>query len=211
MVTQEIDFLYDFGSPNAYLVHKVLPSLAVPANSAVVYVPILLGGVFKATSNRSPVQAFAEVKGKLEYQRLEMRRFVRRHNLVFRWNPHFPVNTITVMRGAIFAQGKVWERSYINTVFDAMWLYGKKMDDPGVIAEVLDAAGLPSEKILQATQTEDVKKGLMTTTSFAVERGVFGAPTMFVGDEMFFGKDSLPDLVWELDHPMLEDDEAVGY
>ena len=114
--------------------------------------------------------------------------------------------TIGIMRGAVYAQGKPWEQTYLDAVFDAIWVHGQKLDDPDVIAEVLTGAGLPTQEIMAATQTDDVKKGLINTTTAAVERGVFGAPTMFVGDEMFFGKDSLPDLEWHLTHPDPEDD-----
>lgn len=193
-----IEFLYDFGSPNAYLVHKVLPGIAARHGAKLDYVPILLGGVFKATNNQSPMMAFADVIGKLSYQVVEIERFKRRHNLVYAMNPNFPVMTIGVMRGAIYAQGKDWEQAYIDAVFDAMWVDGQKMDDPTVIGEVLDKAGLPAREIMAATGESEIKQGLIDNTSAAVKRGVFGAPTMFVGNEMFFGKDSLDDLDWVL-------------
>lgn len=195
---QEIEFLYDFGSPNAYLVHKALPALAARHGATVRTLPILLGGVFKATNNQSPMQAFAGVTGKLAYQRREIARFMSRHGIDFAMNPHFPVMTIGVMRGAVFSQGKDWESKYLNTVFDALWVHGDKMDDPATIARVLTAAGLPADQIMAATQTDPVKQGLIDATGAAVARGVFGAPTMFVGDEMFFGKDALGDLDWWL-------------
>lgn len=197
-MTQEIQFLYDFGSPNAFLVHKVLPDVAQRTGAELTYVPVLLGGIFKATQNQSPVQAFGGVKGKLDYIRVETTRFVQRHGLKFHWNPNFPVMTIGVMRGAIYAQGKDWEQRYLDTVFDAMWVNGKKMDEPDVIAEALNDAGLPASEIMSATQTDAVKQGLIDNTSAAVARGAFGSPTMFLGDEMFFGKDSLSDLEWVL-------------
>ena len=194
----KFDFLYDFGSPNAYLVHKLLPDLATRCRATVTWTPILLGGVFKATNNQSPMQAFSGVAGKLAYQQVEIARFIERHDLPFQFNPHFPVMTIGVMRGAAYAQGKDWESDYINAVFDALWVQGAKMDDPDVIAQVLTDAGLPTADIMAATQKPEVKQALIDTTSAAVDRGVFGAPTMFVGDEMFFGKDSLTDLEWRL-------------
>ncbi|MHA6261864.1 DsbA family protein [Arenibacterium sp. CAU 1754] len=193
-----IEFLYDFGSPNAYLVHKVLPDIATRHGAELKYVPILLGGVFKATNNQSPMEAFAGVTGKLPYQLAEIERFKRRYGVAYAMNPHFPVLTIGVMRGAIYSQGQSWESAYTDAVFDAMWVDGKKMDDPAVIAEVLTEAGLPAEQIMTATVTPEVKQGLIDATTAAVGRGVFGAPTMFVGDEMFFGKDSLDDLDWYL-------------
>jgi 2-hydroxychromene-2-carboxylate isomerase len=154
--------------------------------------------VFKATNNQSPMQAFSGVTGKLDYQRREMARFVARHGIEFAMNPHFPVMTIGVMRGAIYATGKPWEMAYVNAVFDAIWRDGEKMDDPDTIARVLDAATLPAQEIMQATQEAGIKAGLIEATAAAVARGVFGAPTQFVDDEMFFGKDSLGDLDWYL-------------
>ncbi|MCA0873364.1 2-hydroxychromene-2-carboxylate isomerase [Seohaeicola saemankumensis] len=191
---QNIEFLYDFGSPNAYLVHKVLPGLAERYGASVTYVPILLGGVFKATDNQSPIQAFANVKGKLAYQAREIERFVTRHGIKYHMNPHFPVNTIGIMRGAVYSRGKPWEGTYIDAIYNAMWIHGQKMDDTDVIADVLETAGLPYTEILAATQDAEVKQGLIDATSAAVARGTFGSPTLFLGDEMFFGKDSLPEL-----------------
>lgn len=191
MVTQTIEFLYDFGSPNAYFVHKTLPGLAARYGATVRYQPILLGGVFKATNNQSPMQAFGGVNGKLQYHARETQRFIKRHELTFHMNPHFPVMTIGVMRGAVYAQGKDWESKYIAAIFDAMWVHGQKMDDPAVIQSVLTENDLPASEIMSATQDQTVKQGLIDATSQAVDRGVFGSPTMFVGDEMFFGKETL--------------------
>ena len=194
----EVDFYYDFGSPNAYLVHKTLPALAARHGAKVTYRPMLLGGVFKATQNQSPMQAFAGVAGKLDYQRREMARFVARNDVPFAMNPHFPIMTIGVMRGAIYAEGQPWQAQYVDTVFNAMWRDGEKMDDPDTIARVLSTAGLPAADIMEATQTPEVKTALIEATDAAVKRGVFGAPTQFLGDEMFFGKDSLGDMEWVL-------------
>lgn len=194
----DIEFYYDFGSPNAYLVHKTLPAIAARHGARVLYKPMLLGGVFKATQNQSPMQAFAGVTGKLDYQRRETARFVARHDVEFAFNPHFPVMTLGVMRGAIFARSQPWEERYVDAVFDAMWLNGEKMDDPDTIARVLSTADLPTAEIMAATQTPEVKTGLIDATEAAVARGVFGAPTQFIGDEMFFGKDSLDDMDWFL-------------
>lgn len=193
-----IEFYYDFGSPNVYFVDKVLPGIADRHGAKIAYRPMLLGGVFKATNNQPPIMAFSGVTHKLDYMHVEIRRFIRRHDLTFTFNPHFPVMTIAAMRGAIFAQGQPWEARYISTVMDAMWVYGKKMDDLDVMAQVLTDADLPTAEILGAIQTPDVKAKLATLTSDAVDRKVFGAPTLFVGDEMFFGKDALDDLDWYL-------------
>jgi len=187
-----IDFIFDFGSPNAYLAWKVLPAIAQRTGAAVNLIPCLLGGIFKATNNRSPVQAFGEVKGKLAYEQLETRRFVARHGLsAFRGNPHFPVNTLLIMRGLIAARRAGLGDRYLEVVAAAMWEAGEKMDDPEVVARVLEAGGLPARTLLEATQDPEVKAELVANTEAAVARGAFGIPTFFVGDEMFFGKDRL--------------------
>jgi 2-hydroxychromene-2-carboxylate isomerase len=187
-----IDFIFDFGSPNAYLAGKALPGVAQRTGAEVRLVPALLGGIFKATNNRSPVEAFGEVKGKLAYENLETRRFVTKHGLsAFRMNPHFPVNTLLIMRGLIVAQRMGLGERYSERVLAAMWEQGEKMDDPAVVRRVLDAGSLPGETILAATQDPEVKAELIANTEAAVARGAFGIPTFFVGEEMFFGKDRL--------------------
>jgi 2-hydroxychromene-2-carboxylate isomerase len=192
---QDIEFYYDFGSPKSYFVHKLLPGIAKKHGMRVVWKPLLLGGVFKLTNNQSPMETFKDVKGKLEYDAHETARFVTRHQLPYQLNPHFPVMTIGVMRGAIYAQDKEFDALYRDTVFNAIWEDQKKMDDPKVIMNVLEAAGLPATEIISATQLGEVKSGLIDATNEAVSRGVFGAPTLFMGEEMFFGKESL----WEIE------------
>jgi 2-hydroxychromene-2-carboxylate isomerase len=192
-------FLFDFGSPNAYLCHKVLPDIEACTGVRFVYVPILLGGLFKLANNRSPIEAFAEIPNKLAYERLEMQRFVSRHDLkAFRFNPHFPVNTLHIMRGAVAAQQLGCFEPYLDTVFAAMWEQGLKMDDPAVISQVLADAGLDPARLMQATQQPEVKAQLMANTQAAHERGAFGAPTFFVGDQMYFGKDRLREVEEEV-------------
>jgi 2-hydroxychromene-2-carboxylate isomerase len=187
-----IDFIYDFGSPNAYLARKVLPAIAERTGAAINLIPCLLGGIFKATNNQSPATAFGEVKGKLAYEGLETRRFVARHGLTaFRPNPHFPVNTLMIMRGLIAARRAGVGDAYLAAVERAMWEEGEKMDDPEVVRRVLDAAGLDGAALIAATQDPQVKAELVGNTEGAVARGVFGIPTFFVGSEMFFGKDRL--------------------
>jgi len=187
-----IDFIFDFGSPNAYLAWKVLPDICARTGADLNLIPCLLGGIFKATNNRSPAQAFGEVKGKLAYEQLETRRFVAGHGLTaFRFNPHFPVNTLLIMRGLIAARRQGVGEGYLAAVEAAMWENGEKMDDPEVVARVLAAVGLPVQALLEATQDPEVKAELVANTEAAVERGVFGIPTFFVGAEMFFGKDRL--------------------
>jgi 2-hydroxychromene-2-carboxylate isomerase len=200
-------FLFDFGSPNAYLCHKVLPDIEACTGVRFVYVPILLGGLFKLANNRSPIEAFAEIPNKLAYERLEMQRFVSRHDLkAFRFNPHFPVNTLHIMRGAVAAQQLGCFEPYLDTVFAAMWEQGLKMDDPAVISQVLADAGLDPARLMQATQQPEVKAQLMANTQAAHERGAFGAPTFFVGDQMYFGKDRLR----EVEEEVLRQHQGAG-
>ncbi|MGD1883022.1 MAG: 2-hydroxychromene-2-carboxylate isomerase [Paracoccaceae bacterium] len=196
---QEIEFLYDFSSPNAYFVHKVLPKIAARHGAKVIWRPVLLGGIFKATNNQPPMMAFSNVTGKVDYMRLEIKRFLERYEMPFRMNPHFPVNSLALMRGAVFAREKPWESRYIDACFDAMWIAGEKMDDPDVIMRILAAADLPADVIMTATQTPDIKGQLAELTDAAVKSGAFGSPTMFVAGEMFFGKDALDDLNWRLE------------
>lgn len=191
-MSKSIDFIFDFGSPNAYLAHKALPRLVARTGASVNYIPCLLGGIFKATGNQSPVMAFGNVKGKLAYDNLEMMRFVKKHGLSkFRMNPHFPVNTLVLMRGAVAAEMRGELATYIEAGLKAMWEDGLKMDDPAVYVEAMNAASLDGAALLEATQDPDVKAKLVANTEAAVARGTFGIPTFFVGDEMFFGKDRL--------------------
>jgi len=191
----QVEFHFDFGSPNAYLAHKLILGIEQRTGAAFVYVPILLGGVFKLTNNVAPLVQFKDVRNKLEYQRLEMQRFIDKHGLrQFRWNPHFPVNTVQIMRGAIVAQRDGNLMAYVDAVFHHMWEAPKKMDDPAVIRAALEESGLDAVHILARIQDADVKEALLKNTEASVARGTFGAPTFFVGDEMYFGKDRLRDL-----------------
>jgi 2-hydroxychromene-2-carboxylate isomerase len=194
-----VQFHFDFGSPNAYLSHKVLPEIERRTGAKFDYVPILLGGIFKATNNRSPAEAFANIKNKFEYERLEIKRFVEKHGLSrFRMNPFFPVNTLTLMRGAVAMKMDGDFARYVDAVFHHMWEEPKKMDDPAVICAALDESGLDGGKILERTQDPRVKEQLVRNTEDSVARGAFGSPTFFVGDEMFFGKDRLRDVEDEI-------------
>ena len=191
----QVDFHFDFGSPNAYLAHKLILGIEQRTGAAFVYVPVLLGGVFKLTNNLAPMTQFKDVKNKLEYQRLEFQRFIDKHGLrQFQWNPHFPVNTVQIMRGAIVAQMDGKLMPYVDAVFHHMWEAPKKMDDPAVIGAALEESGLDAARILARIQDQDVKDALLKNTEASVARGTFGAPTFFVGDEMYFGKDRLRDL-----------------
>ena len=198
-MTATVEFHFDFGSPNAYLAWKVLPSIAARTNTQVNIIPCLLGGLFKLTGNQAPMTAFGQVKGKLEYESLETQRFIAKHGLRdFRFNPHFPVNTLLIMRGLLAARRADVGDVYLESVLKAMWEDGKKMDDPAVVAAVLSAAGLDANAILAGTQNPDVKAELVANTSAAADRGAFGIPTFFVGPEMFFGKERLRQVEEEL-------------
>jgi len=188
------EFHFDFGSPNAYLAHKILPGIAARTGVAFSYVPILLGGVFKLTNNRSPAESLAGIRNRLEYEWLEVDRFVRRHGLAFTRNPFFPVNTLAIMRGAVAAQELGVFEPYVDAMFDQMWAAPNKMDDPAVIGAVLTAAGLPAAELFALAQTQPVKDRLLANTVSSVERGTFGAPTFFVGDAIYFGKDRLSEV-----------------
>ena len=192
----KIEFHYDFGSPNAYLVHKVIPSITEKTGIEFDYVPILLGGVFKTTNNLSPAVSLQGIKNKPEYQRIETQRFCATHGIKVQVpNPHFPVNTLKMMRGAVFARTKDCYSRYVEAMFSAMWEQALKMDEDDVIAGVLDAAGLPKRDILEGTTDASVKQMLIESTAATVGRGTFGSPTFFVGDEIFFGKDKLRDAI----------------
>jgi 2-hydroxychromene-2-carboxylate isomerase len=192
----KIAFHYDFGSPNAYLVHKVIPATTAATGLEFEYVPILLGGVFKATNNVSPAVSLQGIRNKPEYQRIETERFCRAHGIEpYVPNPHFPVNTLKMMRGAAFARSTDYYGRYIDAMYAAMWEQALKMDDDEVIASVLDADGLPTREIFEGMSNPEVKQELIALTEASVQRGTFGSPTLFVGDEMFFGKDKLRDAI----------------
>jgi len=187
-----LELIFDFGSPNAYLTLKVLPELLNRTGADLVITPCLLGGIFKATGNKAPMLQYADVPAKLAYENLEMRRFIAKHGLdSFRMNPHFPVNTLLVMRGAIVAEEEGFLGDYVDVVNRAMWEEGLKMDDPEVAAAFLAASGIDGPGLLARAQEPAIKAKLAANTEAAVARGVFGIPTFFVGDEMFFGKDRL--------------------
>ncbi|MFZ0680431.1 2-hydroxychromene-2-carboxylate isomerase [Candidatus Binatus sp.] len=191
----KVEFHFDFGSPNAYLSHLVIPEIEKRTGAKFEYVPVLLGGVFKMTNNRSPAQSLAGIKNKPEYERLEMTRFIKRHRITrFQSNPFFPVNTLMMMRGAISARSlDVFER-YVDEMYRNMWADPKKMDDPNLFRAAIDEARLPTSKILELIETKPVKDQLIENTNRSVERGTFGSPTFYVGNEIFFGKDRLRDV-----------------
>lgn len=191
----KVEFLFDFGSPNAYLAERVIPDIERRAGVKFAYVPVLLGGVFKLTNNRSPGEAFGGVKNKLQYMELETERFIRRHKITtFRKNPFFPVNTLQLMRGAVAAQLEGVFAPYFRAAYHHMWEEPKKMDDPQVARDAFISSNIDFDRLFVRAQQRDVKDRLVELTQDAVDRGVFGSPTFFVGRDMFFGKDRLPDV-----------------
>jgi 2-hydroxychromene-2-carboxylate isomerase len=188
-------FLFDFGSPNAYLSHEAIPAIEQRIGVNFEYVPVLLGGIFKATNNKSPAETLAGIKNKPEFQALETERFLKRfHVKPYTWNPFFPVNTLNLMRGAIAAQLEGVFEKYVDAAFHHMWVEPKKMDDTEVAMKALTTAGLDAAKLFARAQEPEVKARLVQNTQSAVERGAFGSPTFFVGKEMFFGKEQLRDV-----------------
>ena len=190
-----LEFQFDFGSPNAYLAEKVLPAVERRNGVKFEYVPVLLGGIYKATGNMSPSDSLRGIKNKPEYQALETERFIRRHNITtFRQNQFFPVNTLMLMRGAVAAKFENMFEDYFKAAYHHMWEDPKKMDDVEVFRSAFKASGIDIDSLIARAQQDDVKKKLIENTTDAVERGAFGSPTFFVGKEMFFGKDQLRDV-----------------
>ncbi|MEM9899648.1 MAG: 2-hydroxychromene-2-carboxylate isomerase [Pseudomonadota bacterium] len=194
-----IDFYFDFGSPNAYLAYRVLPGLAEAVGAEITFKPALLGGIFKATGNQSPMQAFGPIKGKLAYEMLELERFVERHALTkYQMNPNFPINTLAMMRAMMVAEDMGVADPYREACFTAMWEEGLNMGDTDVAVKRIAETGLDADALFSASQAPENKQKLIDATAAAVERGVFGLPTFFVGEEMFFGKDRLGQVVEEV-------------
>ena len=191
----KVEFQFDFGSPNAYLAEKALPDIERRTGVKFEYVPVLLGGVFKATNNLSPFESLRGIRNKPEYQALETRRFIRRHHITsFKPNPFFPVNTLMLMRGAVAARFESMFEPYFRAALHHMWEEPKKMDDPEIFRSAFASSGIDIDRLIARAQQDDVKKKLIELTSDAVARGAFGSPTFFVGEEMFFGKDQLRDV-----------------
>ena len=199
MEKPKVEHHFDFGSPNCYFAHRVIGAIEQRTGVTFTYVPILLGGVFKATNNQAPLIAFKDIANKLAYDRLEIKRFVVRHRLAkFRINPHFPVNTLQVMRGIAALEGDPSFMATIEAIFCLMWEDGQKMDDAEVIVRSLNERGLDGQTFLARASAPEVKAKLIANTERSVARGTFGAPTFFVGEEIYFGKDRLRDVEDEI-------------
>ncbi|CAM3517255.1 2-hydroxychromene-2-carboxylate isomerase [Parendozoicomonas haliclonae] len=186
-MNKELDFYFDVGSPTAYLAHERLKQLSQQYGLKVNYKPMLLGGVHKATGNQPP--GVVPFKGK--YMLKDIPRFARRYNVPMTFNSAFPINTLPLMRGALAAEQQGCFMAYVDTVFKAMWVNNKNMGKLEIIGEVLTEAGLDADALITATQDPAIKQALITVTEEAVAREVFGAPTLFMDGEMYFGQDRL--------------------
>jgi 2-hydroxychromene-2-carboxylate isomerase len=190
-MTKTFEFLFDFGGPNSYLAHKVLPEFCAGHGAEAIYVPVLLGGLFKITNNQAPLIRYAETPAKRSYEMLEFNRFVKAHKIPFTMNAHFPINSLHLMRGAVAAKHLGCFMPYVEAVMAAMWEEDTNMGDADIVRATLDEAGLDSAAILQKADDAEVKAELVANTEKAAERGAFGVPTFFVGDEIFWGKERL--------------------
>jgi 2-hydroxychromene-2-carboxylate isomerase len=191
----KVEFQFDFGSPNAYLAELVLPEIEARTGAKFEYVPVLLGGIYKATNNMSPADSLRGIKNKPEYQKLETERFLRRHGITkYMLNPFFPVNTLMLMRGAVAARFEGVFEPYFRAAYHHMWVEPKKMDDLEIFRGAFKSSGIDIDSLIARAQQDDVKQKLIKDTNDAVARGAFGSPTFFVGSEMFFGKDQLRDV-----------------
>lgn len=190
-MAKSFEFLFDFGGPNSYLAHKMLPELCARTGTEAVYTPILLGGLFKLTNNQAPLMRYAETPAKQNYEMLEFDRFVKSHAIPFQMNPNFPINSLYLMRGAIAAQHLGCFMPYVEAIMTAMWEKGLNTGDLDVVLLLLDEAGLDGTAILAKADESDVKAELVANTEKAAGRGAFGVPTFFVGPDMFWGKERL--------------------
>jgi len=195
----KVEFHFDFGSPNTYYCHRVVPAIEQRSGIKFDYVPVLLGGIFKLTGNQAPMLAFAGIKNKSEYSALETSRFVKKHSLnSFHFNPNFPVNTLHIMRGAVYAKANGIAEKYNEAMYQCMWEKGLDMSDPEIIIPALKEFDLPADEILAGSALPATKEGLIENTANSVERGSFGSPTFFIDDEIYFGKDKLVEIEEEI-------------
>jgi 2-hydroxychromene-2-carboxylate isomerase len=190
-----VEFHFDFGSPNAYLSHLVIPEIEKRTGVKFDYVPVLLGGVFKLTNNRSPAESLKGIRNKPEYERLETQRFIRRHGITrYQSNPFFPVNTLRMMRGAVAARRLGLFDRYVDEMYRYMWAEPRKLDDIELYRHTLAEAGFSADHFFELIEAREAKDELLANTQRSVDRGTFGSPTFYVGDEIFFGKDRLRDV-----------------
>lgn len=191
-MTSSVTFHMDFASPNCYMSHKLITGIEERTGAKFDYFPVLLGGLFKLTNNQAPFATYKDVKNKPEYLRIEMQRFIRDHKLYdFKMNEYFPINTVKIMRGAIVAKNDEFLPQYVNSIMTAMWEKSQNMGDTEVMTDVLNDSGLDAPHIMARIQDQDIKDQLIRNTELSANMGVFGCPSIFVGDEMFFGKETM--------------------
>ena len=201
-MAKTLEFIFDFASPNCWFAYRALGPILARTGAALVIEPALLGGIFKATGNQAPFVAFANVKGKVDYERLEIRRFLVRHSLTkFRMNPHFPVNTLMLMRSFVAARARGQGDACLEAGLKGLWEEGLDLSDAAILAARLTEAGLDGADLVAQAQTPEIKAELARSTEAAIARGVFGLPSFFVGAEMFFGKERLGQIEDELLKP----------
>ena len=188
-MSKTVEFFFDLGSPATYLAYTQLPKICEQTDSQLIYIPMLLGGVFKATGNASP--ATIPAKGRYMFQDLD--RYAKRYGVALNFNPHFPINTLLLMRAVTGIQLRQPERfqAFVDCLFPALWVEGRNLSDPAIVAAVLSEHGFAPDDVLALTNDETVKAALKDNTETAIKRGVFGAPTLFIGNKMFFGQDRL--------------------
>ena len=186
-MSKSLEFFFDVGSPTTYLAWTQLPKIAAEAGATITWRPMLLGGVFKATGNQSPVN----IPAKARYMLQDLARYARRYGVPMTFNPHFPINTLTLMRGVAGYLDTPQFATYVTAIFNALWVEQKNLGKPEVVADVLRAAGLDPAEFERLVNDDGVKERLKGITEEAIRRGAFGAPTFFIGEEMHFGQDRL--------------------
>jgi 2-hydroxychromene-2-carboxylate isomerase len=191
-----VNFIFDFASPNAYLCHKAIKNLEETHDIKFNYVPCLLGGIMKLSNNQPPMISLAEIPNKMKYEfDTAFNRFIKEHNIEkFKMNEHFPINTLLLIRGAIVAQKNYFFESYVETVMNGMWEQSLKLDSPEALHELLTKHNCKADFVIEEISKDEIKSELISNTNDAVEKGAFGIPTFFVKDEMFYGKESLREL-----------------
>ncbi|MEL0207389.1 MAG: 2-hydroxychromene-2-carboxylate isomerase [Gammaproteobacteria bacterium] len=192
----KVDFIFDFASPHAYLCHKAIQNLEKTHDIKFNYIPCLLGGIMKLSNNQPPMVTLADIPNKLKYEfDTAFNRFMKEHNITkFKMNEHFPVNTISLIRGAIVAQKNDFFESYVEIVLSGLWEQSLKLDTPEALHELLNNNDCYPDLVIEGIAKDEIKAELIANTSEAVEKGAFGIPTFFVENEMFYGKDSLREL-----------------
>jgi len=186
-MSKRVEFFYDFGSPASYLAHTQLPKIAEKTGAEIIHRPFLLGGVFKATGNSPPMSVAAKGTWLLN----DLERYAKRYGVPLVFNPHFPINTVQLMRGATWARGNDLLPVYQDAMFKAVWEEARNMNDPEEVAKVLQAIDIDPGQFTEAIADQNIKDRLRADTEEAVSRGAFGAPTIFVGGDMFWGQDRL--------------------